>query len=239
MSLARMAIRVLTVAALTGTDGARPTLAGARVYDSRIGDVDLHADGDRAPLIVVTTGSDQVESAARFGPPFLGEMEIEIELGVCARAGQGDAFEVGYPETDAEIEATIDLMQHQIIARLTSDPHPLTALWARFVKIRAIETHRQADDQTGVKLGVRLVRLSCAVGEPCASATQGATGLGRLPEPARTIALALPQDSPARANFETLAAALQASAAYPLFESLGMTIPAGVAAEVVMPRGEG
>src|SRR5712691_8718380 len=126
MSLARTALRLATLEALRPSaslpDGPWPTLAGKAVFDSRLDPIEDLQPGESRPVVCVYTDDDEGTSSQKpGGPPFKQIVELCFELSVIARVASVDdpggdpgAYEAGVPETDAELEASLDLLEAQI-----------------------------------------------------------------------------------------------------------------------------
>lgn len=202
MTLARTALRLATLAALKGDESARPTLAEGRVYDSRISDFAPETSLDDAkPTIIVLTDSDEGEALSRQngGPPFIRLIDVVLELGIIQTIKDGDDFIVGYPDTDARHEASLDALEYQIMRRLGYDPAPLSVLWRSFVRPRKHDCHRQVLDDSGVKLACRILTLTCEVSDDQDQVFNSGdvipTGIDALPDPLRRVAAAMPAGS--------------------------------------------
>ncbi|CUT12537.1 hypothetical protein BF49_3617 [Bradyrhizobium sp.] len=224
MTLARTALRLVVSAALKGADGARPTIAEGRFYDSRISELAPESVVDDAkPVGILLTDQDEGEalSEQNGGSPFRRLIDLVIELGMVQALQDGDGYIVGYPDTDRRLEASLDLLEFQVMRRLSYDPAPLPVLFRKFVRIRKHECHRQVTDDTGVKLACRLLTLTCEVNDDQvviynSSKTQP-TGLDLLPEPLKSVAKALQAGSSELEVCNAIAAALDpALSAVPL-----------------------
>lgn len=216
MSLARTALRLIVSAALKGDSGARPTIAAERVYDSRISEFAPDAfAGDAKPTIIILTDVDEGAelSAQNGGPPFRRVIEVVLELGMIQSVKDGADYVVGYPDTDARHEASLDLLEFQVIRRLAYDPAPLAVLFRRIARIRKSECHRQVADDSGVKIAARILTLHCEVSDDqvkvyTAGVDQMPAGLDVLPDPLRTVAKAMPDGSHGANIAAALAAAI-------------------------------
>lgn len=197
----RTALRLMTVAALAGTQAARPTLAEGRIYDSRIDGLDP-ADLSEAgkPVIIVRCEDDEGEAldGNNGGPPFERNIDLCIEIGMVAREQDGEEIVVGYAETDAELEAFIDLVEYQVIMTLTRSAAALPTLWRRLARAYSYKSHRQAMGESGIKFAMRetIYKVMCNDDHPPKLYRDGVdtlpTGFDRFPEPLATVAKALP-----------------------------------------------
>lgn len=223
MTLARTALRLCAAGALKGAVNDRPTIAQGRVYDSRNDPFQPEDFADDAkPIVVIVTDGDDGDalSSQNGGPPFHRNIELVLELAMVARAPVTDddgnptgGYVIGVPDTDARLEASLDLLEFQVIRRLSADPAPLPALFRKLARIWKRECHRQIDDTAGVKIASRVLVLTCEVSDDRISIFNNPgdplpTGLDALPEPLRTVAQALPAGSAGADTCAALAAAI-------------------------------
>jgi hypothetical protein len=223
MSFSRLALRLAAIEALCPTGGPYPTIAGRRVYDSRIdlvaGDDDLSAI-EANPLISVYTedqhelpyGSAKYPAAENVVTLVLelmlairGEVEIEHPDGSKETVGTLDT-----PATDRQHEALLDLLEAQAVYLLNPKNMAPTALVYSKVawEIHSVHSDPQRAADRAVRLAARTVKLHIKVKKeewtpfPVSPAP---TGLDRLPEPMRSVAYAMPAGSSAAALCATLA----------------------------------
>lgn len=122
MSLNRTALRLATVVALTNNVSAPfPTMAEQRVFDSRLDPAEIAEDSERQPYIVVYTDDDAGDelSTNNGGPPWGRTIDLVLHMAVGAYGELVDS-ETGQTitgfgpiETDAQIEALLDLVEYQ------------------------------------------------------------------------------------------------------------------------------
>lgn len=212
MTLARTALRLCISAALKGEAGARPTIAEGRVYDSRISDLapDALVDDAKPTMILLTDVDDgDALSEQNGGPPFRRMIEVVIEMGMTQAVKDGAEYVVGYPDTDARHEASLDLLEFQVLRRLAYDPAPMSVLFRKIARIRKRECHRQVMDESSVKIAARILTLTCQVEDDQVQifgAGGAPSGLLALPQPLRDVCLAMPEGSPGYAVCQTMAA---------------------------------
>lgn len=151
----RTALRLATKAALLGGGAAPyPTLAGANVFDSRNEPIsDLTAE-ERVPVIVLRTDEDR-----RFGTIYksaVRRLEMRIEASVLTARKEADgSISVGWPATDAGIEAFLDLLEYQITVALFGDD-PWAEWWRRWKVDEVVSQPVFTSPEEGrVKLAVR------------------------------------------------------------------------------------
>jgi len=235
MSFSRLALRLATIEALAPTGGPYPTIAGRRVYDSRIdliaGDDDLSAI-ESNPLICVYT---EDQHALPYGsvkyPADENVVTLVCELMLAVRGeveidAAGGGVEVvgedGVPVTDREHEALLDLLEAQVCYIL--DPKnraPSAAIYSAVAwEIRSIHSDPQRAADRAVRIAARTVKLHVKVRKeawPSLPSTPTPTGVDLLPEPLRAVAKALPANSSAAALLARIAAyAPQPTAPLPL-----------------------
>lgn len=201
MSLVRTALRLATVNALHGA-----TIAEGRVYDSRVDDFSPENYPDDArPTVIILTDEDAGEalSVQNGGAPFRRMVNLVMEFAMVQTfefsvEGGGKEFMPGYPATDAEHEASLDLLEFQIKRRLGYDLAAQSNLWRQVaLRVHKYDCHRQVLDETGVKIAARVLTWQVEVTDDQISIYTVPKealpeGLDVLPEPLRKIAKALP-----------------------------------------------
>lgn len=216
MTLVRTAMRLAALNSLQGASPTTgPTIANNRVYDSRITDFDPETFPDDAmPTIIILTDSDEGEQLSRQngGPPFHRMIDLVFEIGMVQKVQDGTTYNLIYPDTDARLEAALDLVEFQIAKRLGYDPDPTAVLFRKYIRPRKHESHRQVMDDAGVKIACRLLTWTCEINDDqveVANSTDAvATGLAVLPDPLKTIAAGLTTGSSAADIVAGLANAL-------------------------------
>ena len=244
MTVARTALRLAVAQAIKGVSGSRPTIADGRVYDSRISpeQPDVFSE-DAKPTVIVLTDSDEGDALSdqNGGPPFRRQIDLVLDLGmVCAEKADADAdgYLIGYPDTDARLEASLDVLQTQIFRHLSASNDPLPLFFQNFVRAWKQSSHRQVEDDAAVKLARRLVTLTCEVNDDIydvlAPGAVVPTGLNILPEPLRTVALLMPEGSAGADTCVAIAAALGPTPfTSALFKGVDITADAGPAGAAV------
>lgn len=158
-----MVLRMATVAALRDR-----TWAQERVYDSDNTPL-LQALAKepeaRKPYIVVFTDNDN--HATIEGDDVLSgdrELFLVIEIGVAHRVTVQGVTSLEIPQTDAAMEALIDMVQEQVLRALFADPR---SKWGELVKSivlrvkRAPSTRGAGAPERGTKWAARQVTLVC------------------------------------------------------------------------------
>jgi hypothetical protein len=213
--LSRLALRLAAVEALAPyavhATGAFPTIAGARVFDSRQDPVDALDAIEGQPILIVYTEQG-------LGSPYphgrqmahSGEYTIDltIEAMIAARAvvevqnEDGSTSSYGTleaPIMEREHEALLDLLEATVMRRLvhpTDAGDPAVALFRGVGwELRHAETVPLRDPSRTVRLAARTILLRFQIPadgwpEPALVYVPPA-GLDRLPEPLRRVAKAL------------------------------------------------
>jgi hypothetical protein len=228
--MARIALRLLVVAIAKQAG----TIAQGRVYDSQLAAVDPKNFGEDArPTIIITTDADKGSAVSdqNGGPPFHRQIEVTFDLSMVAREKVDKVYVPALPETDAQLEASLDLLEYQILRELTNGIGPLVLLFQRLARITSHERYRQVDDEHNVKLASRLMTLTCEMStdddEPVYnSGGVIPSGFDLLPEPLRSVAAVLPENSYGRDICAKLAASLSPVTAGPL-EGVDLTMNLG------------
>jgi hypothetical protein len=221
MSLVRTALRLAAVNALLGADAnTGPTIASNRVYDSRINDFSPETYPDDAkPTVIILTDDDTGDALSdqNGGPPYRRNVKLVFEFAMVQgfdvpTADGGTAFAPGYPATDAEHEASLDLLEYQILQRLAYDPASSCSLFRQISRSWKYDCHRQVMDDSGVKIAARVLTLDTEVTDDQVMVYRSSdtmpTGLDVLPDPLRTVAKSLPANSLSLAICNAIAAAL-------------------------------
>ncbi len=200
MSLERTALRIAAVMALSnGYAAPYPTIAGGRVYDSRMDPIQGLEAGDLVPVIVVHTDDDMGEEVSRNngGPTFNRTVSLSVEFQVYMfgydSADEEDEQRASptllHPASEPELEAVLDMFEAQIAAVFADG----ISTWGGWLDKthRGIETwqsERFVDRGSGIRLASRQVRVKVNLPP---SAEQRL--VMQLPgEPAPTVTPALP-----------------------------------------------
>lgn len=195
-SLGRMCLRLAAVSALRGA-----TIAGDNVFDSRVEAVNLTDSIPIAGAIAVYSEQDDGEalSSQNGGPPFNPTIELVFEISIQARVVQPDgSYVVGAPVTDDELESTLDIIEAQVELTLFRSYSPLSVLFRRVAKrVKQKTSVRFVDPKGGEKLAVRYALYQVEIDDRETPVYDPAlSGLDRLPEPFRSIAIAWPDNLP-------------------------------------------
>lgn len=225
MSLVRTALRLVVIEALKDA-----TIAGKRVFDSRMDDLspDLFT-GDELPTALVLTDKDEGDalSPQNGGPPFGRSTELSIELGMTQRVrtvaedGADPEDLILYPNTDARLEAALDVFEFQVMRHLQYSDSPLCVLFRRFWRIPKYDCHRQVFDETGVKIACRVLTLVCYSGDDQVRTYNTGeetlpTGYNVLPDPLKSVCELMPVGSSGKNICDVTASAVNALTLPPL-----------------------
>lgn len=199
MSLARTALRLAAINALCADPVIVATVTTARVFDSLIEEFEAET---LVPTIVVLTEADSGEAFDRQngGPPFDQTCSLSLEIAM-RQTVQDDESTPGLaiPATNAELEASLDLIEEAAVNAITIADTPQAFLIRKAVTRRMVkrESTRFAADGTGVKYAVREVVLTVELkGDDVRNPLDVPTGpFANLPNPLRSVAAALPPDS--------------------------------------------
>ena len=201
MTLARTALRLAAAQTLKGVTGSRPTIAEGRVYDSRIADIEPETFSDDAkPIIIVLTDGEEGEALSKQngGPPFRRMVDLVLEIAMVQRLPDEDqegSFVVGYPDTDARHEASLDFLEYQIMRALNESAVPMAIVFRKIARIIKEDSHRQVMDDSGVKVACRIVTLVCDTVDDAVPVFQigsAPTGVAILPLSLQWVAEAMP-----------------------------------------------
>lgn len=216
MSLARTALRVSVKEGLLA-DPVIAVLCDGRIFDSRISELD---ELEPVPVIVILTEDDSghAYSANDGGPPFDERCELLIEIAMrCVTSPPGPAgtdpvLMINLVETDREMEAVLDFLEHRVILAITQADTPQSRLIRNSVtrRVNSYRSVRFASDETSMKLAMRTTHLSVQLrGDDRTNVLNPPTGpFAALPNPLRTVAEALPEGSSGLTICRMLAAAL-------------------------------
>jgi len=235
-ALGRTFLRLAACAALRNR-----TMAGERVYDSRISAVDpvtaFPNVDEISGSIGVYTEQDSGEALSKNngGPPFRPEVELIFEIAMQARVALEDGdWGIARPETDDQLEATLDLIESQIELALFRHQTTAAVAFRKMTKqVGSKSSIRFTDPAASSKLAMRYVTYKIEVHDPEIEIhDQSAAGLNRLPEPWRVVAQSFAVGSRERDMANTIASALVTDP-LPALLRVGATIkPTPTASEV-------
>lgn len=160
-ALARTALRLAGIEALKA-DATIAALCGARIYDSRIESL---TETEPVPVIIVLTEEMEGDawSANNGGPPFDDHCDLVLDIAMRAQVQAEDSEPfIGTPETNAELEAGLDLLEHCAVDALCTAATPQSLLLRRAVtrRVGKQKSVRYVEAETGIKLAERMVTLT-------------------------------------------------------------------------------
>lgn len=166
--LSRIKIRSAIVAALA-TGPPYPTIAGPLVFDSRLDNIWDADPGGPMPAVLVYTDDDKNDllDTASGGGAYSRELQVCIEL-VVGSFSDKDQGDFNLVTTDAELEAMLDVLEHQIWTALND---PLSDLAIALMKLHRgwtawnSEAARSADKQQ--RLAARRISARLKVSQEC------------------------------------------------------------------------
>jgi hypothetical protein len=177
MSLARLMLRSLAIAAIQKQtdDTLDPTMAGDRVYDSRLDPIEFTADVKELPAVIVYTDDDDSEIINRGtgdGPRRRTvDLRVEILLGTFSieLVDGANALSYSLPTTDAELEAKLDMFEQQVKWALGALPgRAYSAAFANYVvRVEKISSMVRRDDNGNNKLAARHLIYTCVINDDC------------------------------------------------------------------------
>jgi hypothetical protein len=216
MSLSSLALRLAAVEALRPTaalaeNGPWPTIAAHHVYDAKIDQIDDIAAGTRAPVIAVYT-EDATATSRQEGPPFEAQVDLCFELSVAQMMEDPDfpgEFAPAVPVTDAESEASLDLLESSIRFALIYGPTGRLFRTVSGNRIKSISSKPARSSEEVVRLAMRSMTMRIEISDDCFDLAPNAalTGVNALPEPLRSLIIALPDGSYGKAIGLALATA--------------------------------
>ena len=171
--LSRIALRVAMQEALRGA-----TLAGDNVLDSQFTAIDTDADGNlrtdqNRPFISVYTDGGRINGGNGLLSLFADDATVElvIEMGISAAMleqnpenGELVIVGLGLPDTDANMEMTLDLMMRQVADRLVMPGD----IWCDLVRellgnVTSVDRARIGQKQNGTRVALQEMRITAGI----------------------------------------------------------------------------
>lgn len=167
--LERAALRIGAVMALTNgfvpldaEAGTYPTLAGQRVYDSRMDPIEGLDSQELVPVVLVYTDNTDGESlsANNGGPPFRHNVNLVFELSIGMYVDEETGVVV--IQSEPELEAMLDLFEHQVRRAIS---HP-SWLWSRrlvepgkdlLIRVASWDSQRYVERDASARLAARQI----------------------------------------------------------------------------------
>lgn len=208
------ALEVLCPKSALDADANYPTLAGARIFDSRlVGIDDLDPTAKFTPCLALFTAeaatAPRGEVAAFDDGDAQCVLEIVAELAVASTDDAGQAFADAMPADDWDARLVLAALCGQVRRLLTHDERG--HLFRRFVRrVARWEEETFSIPQLGARWHRVTMRATLSLPDDQFVAEAG------LPEPLKTMAALLPAGSPAAVKLAALAAHFDAVARTPL-----------------------
>lgn len=188
MSLERLALRLATVMALTnGFVAPYPTMAGARVYDSRIDAVQVADEDEVLPLITVCTDDDNGSplSANNGGPPFERSVTLSIDIALGIPTTDDGAAALSHLATESELEMRLDIFEAEVERVLTLR----SGVWGGELdklarRITSYASVRYVERDGNVRLAARQIQMSVMLPLAKSAAVTMYSGAAPAPVPA-------------------------------------------------------
>lgn len=243
--LSRLALRIAVCEALAPHGATTfPTIAGKRVYDSRIDPAASLDEIEAVPMAIVYTEEQDSKPYSGSRPADEQTVALTIELLMATRAeiqivaDDGSTETIGgvaAPPTDAQREALLDVLEAEVRRALdTREMRAGANLISRAAwEILAVQSVPLRDADRTTRLAQRSLQMVAKVPNdawPDPGQARG-TGLDALPDPLRSIAKLLPAGSPHLAICELVSARVAAPAALTPME--GVTLYANVDRDVM------
>ncbi|MGH0004860.1 hypothetical protein ACQU0X_32765 [Pseudovibrio ascidiaceicola] len=161
MILNRIALRWAVVSALSNyMEDPSPTIAGKFIFDSKVEPIQTQQQDTVYPMCVVYTDYDFN------GPPALGykkdersiTITFEVFIGAFEADGE-DTFNLNLPNTDAELEYSLDMLEAQIFRALHSDNNACDAYRSLINSYDNVVSRRGATVEGGSKVAARQITV--------------------------------------------------------------------------------
>jgi hypothetical protein len=208
MSLARLQLRLNTLEALRPTsaitsNGPWPTAARNLVFDTRIDPLADLGPGENHPVICVYTDEDEGKAGqARGGPPFFNTVDLCFEISVVVLVqdeADPNVYVVGEPETDGELEGSVDILEAQIKFVLLESTSPMSIKWQKFTGRRVHSPHSapHRTSEEGIRIAKRTIKWKVEIHDDCYDPAPLTQPIGNeiLPAPLESFAALLAPNS--------------------------------------------
>lgn len=173
MSLNRLLLRAATVAVFTKAPGEtdHPTIAEDKVFDSRLDPIEFTGKRVEIPIITVYTDVDEatpLDAGLGANGSTARQVELVIEFAVASFEKGQNGVAVGMIQTDAELEALLDLFEHQIMGLLYNPARPASVRWMTMVRaILKLESKGERSSEGNNRLAARQLRVTCKIAHDC------------------------------------------------------------------------
>lgn len=162
MSLYRLVTRLAVVSALNNyMQEPWPTLAGPNIFDSKIEPVEDMANDKVFPCCVVYTDYDKDPWAKGAKVHAERLMTVTLELLIIQAKQQGDqnVYQLDCPQTDSEIESSLDVFEVQILRALTMGSEASDAFNYICPTYQNVVSRRGASVEGGIRLAARQISM--------------------------------------------------------------------------------
>lgn len=174
--LSRLILRNAAVQALLEreSDGSYPTFAGPHVFDSRIYPLELDDLRQEVPVAAVYTDMTKFSGKPRDEQALVSNTTIECNL--CIDIAVAENAEVVDPatqeptktlqlvQTDAELEAILDILEAQILWTLQNPSKKWSRTFGNLCKgIISYESTREAEGNKNNRVAFREIKLGCLI----------------------------------------------------------------------------
>lgn len=176
MSLNRLLLRALTINALSQQeyDATPPTIAGDRIFDSRVDPINFEEDHIEVPIIAVYTDTDFAtlrDRGAGIGA-FERKVDLRIDFAIASFmktiVDEETSITYGVPSTDGEMEAVLDLFEMQIWRALMTPGRKASLEWTGMIKSIETWTSRvERDSEGNNRLAARGLELRVEIQQDC------------------------------------------------------------------------
>ena len=245
MSLSRLWTRMLAIQALTpqSSDRFPPTMAGDRVFDSRLDPHAYNETESSIPAIVVYTSDDDGElvNTASGSGLYRRTVGLVIELTIASLdtiIGEGGESQQAFvlPLTDSQLELQLDMFEQQVRWALSGYiDRPATQAFQEYVvRTWSIKSHATRDEGGNNRLASRRIMLSLEIKDDCGptyvlakceaapldlSAFPGAPWLG-------DVLMAMPSDPSLKPVVDAIAGNTNSALVASILERIGMRVDA-------------
>lgn len=163
MSMNRLLTRLAAVSALNNFgEGPWPTIAGPNVFDSKIEPVDDSVFDRAFPTCVVYTDydKDHWNKGNKVHQPRLLTLTLELLVVTAQKVGGDSAtYQLDCPETDSEIETSLDIFEAQIYRALAAGNEASDCFSYLCPGYEAVISRRGASVEGGLRLAARQITL--------------------------------------------------------------------------------
>lgn len=171
MSLSRLALRGSIIKMLTNDfSEPYPTIAGPAVWDMKMDPIDHNTGETMLPIVVVYTDADEHSlldrGEGRMFREHMVNVFIELALGTFPD-GEGSTT-MSYVETDAELEALLDLFEWQVWRQFYTNWSPSSQPFHRMVKrIESWESAPARQIEQNNRLSLRQMAIKVTLAPDC------------------------------------------------------------------------